>query len=193
MADNLILAQILTGIAALTNVADIKMVLASAKEHKKVLTEKRNAEKPKKPRVRRNNLTMEDKIALAQGNSAEMIIKNEELYDFRLVLPKDLLVAKKWFNAPKPATVCPTTELYSAYHNWSVWNAPNYTKGYRGNAIMERATGLSPVAADEEEDDGEVDEEEDDDEAGVDDENEKMRKDLAALRLVVKEQGWNVD
>jgi hypothetical protein len=74
-----------------------------------------------------------------------------------------------------------------------IWNFPKY-RGYKGNAIMEKATGLSPVAPDEE-----VGEDEGEDEAGVDDEEvgedegEKMRRDLAALRLVVKEQGWNVD
>ena len=189
MADNIMLARIQAGIAALTNEQEIRMVLAAAREHKQGLTEKRERKKRETP-VRRG-LTMEDKIALTQGNSEEMISKNEEMFDFRLVLAKDLTTAKKWFNAPKPSASYETTELSSAYHQWMIWNSPKY-RGYKGNAIMEKATGLSPVAPDEEVGEDEDEAGVDDDEAG-EDENEKMMKDLAALRLAVKEQGWNVD
>jgi hypothetical protein len=152
MAGNLILAQILTGITALTKDAEIKRVLAAAREHKQVLTEKRK----KDPR---RSLTMEDKIALTQGNSEEMIIKNEGLFDFHLVIAKDLTMAKKWFKAPKPVATQLGGEFAASYHLWMLWNHPGY-RGYKGNVIMERVTGLSPVARDDDDEEEEEEEEE---------------------------------
>ena len=45
----------------------------------------------------------------------------------------------------------------ASYHQWMLWNYEKY-RGYKGDAIMERATGLSPVAREEEVGEGEGDE-----------------------------------
>ena len=117
-------------------------------------------------------LTEEEKDALAQGNSKAMILKNEEVFDYHLVLDKDLLKAKQWFNAPKPSTDT-RGEYAKAYHQWRVWNWKTY-RYYKGNVIMDKATGQpasSSSAKDEheEEESGDESEEEesDDEDAGA--------------------------
>ncbi len=177
MADNLNLAQILSGISALTTVEDLDVVLKAVEEQKKVFTEKKKI---------RRSFTSEQRVALAQGNPEAEIIKIEELFDFKLVLDRDLPMAKKWFKAQKPAANHTNPELAAAYYMWRVWNDPKYAN-YKGNAIIVKQTGLSPVAEDDAEDN-----DEDEDEPVVDD-KEKVRRVLEALRLVVKDVGWNID
>jgi hypothetical protein len=156
MADNL--AQILSGIAALTAKEDIALVM--------------NAVKKKYKKEPYRALTEEENIKLAQGNDEAMILKNKKLYDYSNVAKGQRDKAYKWFKAFKPATRA-WGKYQSAYYYWRVWNWPNHPL-YKGKLIIVRATGLPyvapPVAADDEEvDDEEVDDEEVDDEE-VDDE-----------------------
>ena len=89
-------------------------MLAAVKEQKKTLTEKNKKQT-------RRMFTEEDKDALAQGNSQVMILKNEEVFDYRLILDKDLDAAKKWFNAPKPYADKTRPKLATAYHGCGVF------------------------------------------------------------------------
>ena len=57
-----------------------------------------------------------------------MILINEEKVDYKKVTDKDMPMAKKWFNAPKPYAGKGDTELNSAYYQWRLWNA---VKWYR--------------------------------------------------------------
>jgi hypothetical protein len=109
-------------------------------------------------------LTEEEKDALAQGNSKAMILKNEEVFDYHLVLDKDLLKAKQWFNAPKPSTDKTRPKLATAYYMWRVCNVKNAT-GYKGNAMMEKASGQSASSSSARDESEE--EESDDDDAGA--------------------------
>jgi hypothetical protein len=163
MGENLNLAQILVGIAALVAEEDIKVVLTAVKEQKK----KVKAEKKKKHTHRK--LTEAEKDALAQGNSQAMILKNEEVFDYRLVLDKDIDNAKKWFNAPKPSADNTRVDYAKAYQKWRVWNVKK-CRGYKGNAIMEKASGQSASSSSALDDsalDSEEEESDDDDEAGA--------------------------
>ena len=132
MADNLNLAQILDGIATLTDRGDIKTVLEAVKEQKKTVAEKKK---------KRRTFTEEEKDALAQGNSQAMIIKNEEVFNYRLIPEKEIEAAKKRFNVPKPAADKTRPKLAHAYYMWR-WNDKKF-HGYKGFAIMEKATGQS--------------------------------------------------
>jgi hypothetical protein len=116
MAENhLPLAQILAGISGLKTQQELDVVRDVVKE----LSEKL-------------------KNALANGNSAEMILVNKEKYDYSEVKGLERLsMAEKWFKAPKPSST--TT---NAYHHWRVWNYPPY-KTYKGGLIFEKATGKS--------------------------------------------------
>ena len=163
MGENLNLAQILVGIAALAAEEDIKVVLTAVKEQKK----KVKAEKKKKHTHRK--LTEAEKDALAQGNSQAMILKNEEVFDYCLVLDKDIDNAKKWFNAPKPSADNTRDYYAKAYQKWRVWNVKK-CRGYKGNAIMEKASGQSASSSSALDDsalDSEEEESDDDDEAGA--------------------------
>jgi len=162
MGENLNLAQILARIAALTAEEDIKEVLTVVKEQK----EKIKAEKKKKHTHRK--LTEAEKDALAQGNSQAMILKNEEVFDYRLVLDKDIDAAKKWFNAPKPSADNTRAVYAKAYQQWRVWNVKK-GRGYKGNAIMEKASGqsASSSSARDDSEEEESDDDDDDDEAGA--------------------------
>ena len=42
----------------------------------------------------------------------------------------------------------------AAYYQWRLWNAVDWAR-YKGGGIVEKATGLSPVARDEEEEEEE--------------------------------------
>ena len=116
MAENhLPLAQILAGISGLKTQQELDVVRDVVKE----LSEKL-------------------KNALANGNSAEMILVNKEKYDYSEVKGLERpSMAEKWFKAPKPSST--TT---AAYHQWRVWNYPPY-KTYKGGLIIETATGKS--------------------------------------------------
>ena len=104
-------------------------------------------EKLKVARARREPirfLTEEEKVALAKGNSDEMIRVNKEKFDYSGVKESDRLMAEKWFKATKPSAG-------PAYHQWRVWNVPyNYENEgekkndkYKGDLIIEKATGRS--------------------------------------------------
>ena len=165
MGENLNLAQILVGIAALAAEEDIKVVLTAVKEQKK----KVKAEKKKKHTHRK--LTEAEKDALAQGNSQAMILKNEEVFDYHLVLDKDIDMAKKWFNAPKPSADNTRDYYAKAYQKWRVWNVKT-CRGYKGIAIIEKASGQSASSSSALDDSSLIDDEEeesddDDDEAGA--------------------------
>ena len=115
MAENhLPLAQILAGISGLKTQQELDVVRDVVKE----LSEKL-------------------KNALANGNSAEMILVNKEKYDYSEVKGLERLsMAEKWFKATKPYSKS------TAYHHWRVWNYPPY-KTYKGGLIIEKATGKS--------------------------------------------------
>jgi len=132
MAENSVLEFILEGIPSLETKAELKAVLKEVKERLEKLKVART------PREPLRFLTEEEKVALAEGNSDEMIRVNKEKYDYSGV--KDLdrrSMAEKWFKAPKPSST--TT---AAYHQWRVWNYPPY-KTYKGGLIIETATGKS--------------------------------------------------
>ena len=98
-----------------------------------------------------------------------MILKNEEVFDYRLVLDKDIDTAKKWFNAPKPSADNTRDYYAKAYQKWRVWNVKK-CRGYKGNAIMEKASGQSASSSSALDDsalDSEEEESDDDDEAGA--------------------------
>ena len=132
MAENSVLEFILEGIPSLETKAELKAVLKEVKERLEKLKVVRT------PREPLRFLTEEEKVALAEGNSDEMIRVNKEKYDYSGV--KDLdrrSMAEKWFKAPKPSSTTVT-----AYHHWRVWNHPPY-KTYKGGLIIEKATGQS--------------------------------------------------
>jgi len=152
MAENPILQLILDGISTLETKADLDAVRDAVKDRREVI----------------RNLG-EDVVALARGNSAEVIRVNKERYDYSNVPPKDLPMAEKWYMAPRPSW-----KLRSAYHQWRVWNAAKtidgkVLKGYKGNLIIEKATGRSVTPPEWEEEEvagasGGENEEEDEDE-----------------------------
>jgi hypothetical protein len=131
MAENhLPLAQILAGISGLKKKAELDAVRDAVKEIR---------EKLKVARARREPirfLTEEERVALAKGNSDEMIRVNKEKFDYSGVKESDRLMAEKWFKATKPYSKS------TAYHHWRVWNWPPY-KTYKGGLIIEKATGKS--------------------------------------------------
>ena len=126
MADNIVLAQILPGIAALRLKKDFDTVIKEAKTRKKEVC----------PRH-----TVEEKVALAQGNTEAMILMNMEAFDYSFVAKNDLEMAKKWFNVPR-VHATHSGELASTYYYWRTWNDIAYSR-YQGNAIVEKATGKS--------------------------------------------------
>ena len=131
MAENhLPLAQILAGISGLKKKAELDAVRDAVKEIR---------EKLKVARARREPirfLTEEERVALAKGNSDEMIRVNKEKFDYISVKESDRLMAEKWFKTTKPYSKS------TAYHHWRVWNYPPY-KTYKGGLIIEKATGKS--------------------------------------------------
>jgi hypothetical protein len=126
MAENIDLEFILDGISYLETKAELKAVLKAVKE--------RLEEFPKRTH---RNLTEAEKVALAEGNSAEMIRVNKEKFDYSGVPKKDLPKAEKWFKASRPFWANRTE-----YNQWRVWNADN-TETYKGGLIIEKATGKS--------------------------------------------------
>ena len=93
-------------------------------------------------------------MALSKGNSDEMIRVNKEKFDYSGVREKDLLMAERWFKATKPSA-----STRAAYTQYRIWNVPKMA-GYKGDLIIEKATGksVSPPeweSEDEEEEDSE--------------------------------------
>ena len=106
-----------------------------------------------------------------------MILINEEKVDYKKVTDKDMPMAKKWFNAPKPYAGKGDTELNSANYQWRLWNAVKWYR-YKGGVIVEKATGISPPRG----------EEEDDEEEGSEEEEESEEEEMAAAMAAVRVQ-----
>ena len=91
-------------------------------------------------------MTDEEKVALTKGNSKAMICANKEVFDYSRIREKDLLMAQKWSNVPKPFTGKGHTEYIAAYYQWRLWNAVKWSR-YKGGLIVEmsqeKATGKS--------------------------------------------------
>jgi hypothetical protein len=132
-AENEILTQVLALISTLKRKEDLDKVKAAVKTRREQL---------KMRRVSLRFLTEEEKIALANGNSDEMIRVNKEKYDYSGVKEDDRRsLAEKWFKATKPSAG-------TAYYHWRVWNVPYGQDGkkndkYKGDLIIEKATGRS--------------------------------------------------
>ncbi len=168
MAGNLNLAQVLVGVAALQNKAEVNVVKNAVKERLVVLRQNTTTYRL---------LTDDEKERLAQGNSAVMILVNEQKFNYSKVAEKDMSMAKKWFNAPKPYTGnMATSEQASAYYQWRLWNAVKWYR-YKGGAIVEKATGISPPRGEEEDDEEEGSEDE------SEEEEEAMTVAMAAVRV----------
>ena len=125
----------------------------------------------------------EKKVALAQGNSEAMILANMEAFDYSFVAKKDLAMAKKWFNAPKVRKNQKDPSTVSAYYYWRIWNDASAPR-YKGNAIMEKATGKSASSSSatvKDESEEEESEEEESEEKGSDE--EEMTAAMAGTRV----------
>ena len=153
MAENhLPLAQILAGISGLKKKAELDAVRDAVKEIREKLKVARARSEP----IR--FLTEEERVALAKGNSDEMIRVNKEKFDYISVKESDRLMAEKWFKATKPSAG-------PAYYHWRVWNVAKTSegkdlKGYKGNLIIEKATGRSVSPPQWESEDEDIEEEE---------------------------------
>ena len=141
MAENLILAQVLAGISALKTKAELDVVRDAVKDRREKLLEVGDP--------------------LANGNSDEMIRVNKEKFDYSDVPKKDLPMAERWYMAPRPSW-----KTRHAYNQWRVWNWAKTKdgkelRGYKGNLIIEKATGrsVSPPQWESEGEDEEVGEE----------------------------------
>ena len=133
MAENhLPLAQILAGISGLKTKEELDAVRDAMKELRAKL---KVARAPREPL--RFLTEEEEKVALAEGNSDEMIRVNKEKFDYIGVKESDRLMAEKWFKATKPYSKS------TAYHQWRVWNYPPLGDKYKGGLIIEKATGKS--------------------------------------------------
>ena len=130
MAENLILAQVLALISALKTKGELDVVRDAVKDHRAEL-------KKRVERVPLRFLTKKEKDALAKGNSDEMIRVNKEKFDYSGVREKDLLMAERWFKATKPSA-----STRAAYTQYRIWNVPKMA-GYKGDLIVEKATGKS--------------------------------------------------
>ena len=167
MAENVVLQLILDGISTLETKAELDAV--------------RDAVKDRREKLRSVD---EEVDALARGNSDEMIRVNKERYDYSKVLKKDLLMAERWYMAPRPSS-----KTRYAYNRWRVWNAAKTIegkdlRGYKGDLIIEKATGRSTEG---EQEDIEFDEgEEEDEEVGEDDEQEVREATVAMAGVRVE-------
>jgi hypothetical protein len=171
MAENIVLAQILSGIAALRLKKDIDTVIKEAKTRKCELV------------AEAARITLEENNALAKGNTEAMILANMEAFDYRFVAKKDLAMAKKWFNAPKVRKNQKDSVSVSAYYYWRIWNDASCPR-YKGNAIMEKATGKSASSSSatvKDESEEEESEEEESEEKGSDE--EEMTAAMAGTRV----------
>ena len=168
MAENIGLAQILSGIATLRRKGELDAVRAAVKDQRAVL---------KKRVVLPRFLTDEVKFALAQGNTQAMIDANKEVFDYNGVPAYDRLTAEKWFNAPKPSA-----SMRTVYNLWRVWNVAKTQAGkdrkeYKGGLIIEKATGKSVPPPESE------DEDEEEEESEEESEEEEMTVAMAAVRV----------
>ena len=130
MAADIILAQVLALISALKTKGELDVVRDAVKDHRAEL-------KKRVERVPLRFLTDEEKVALSKGNSDEMIRVNKEKFDYSGVREKDLLMAERWFKATKPSA-----STRAAYTQYRIWNVPKMA-GYKGDLIVEKATGKS--------------------------------------------------
>ncbi len=151
MAENIILAQVLAGISALQRREDLDEVKTAVKARLAQLGEEVDP--------------------FAEGNSDEMISVNKETFDYSNVPKKDLLMAERWNMARRPSW-----RSRSAYYQWRVWNVAKTIegkdlKGYKGNLIIEKATGRSTEG---EQEDIEFDEGEEEDDEEVREATEAM-------------------
>ena len=165
MAGNL--AQVLATIATLHRKGDLDAVRDAVKDQRTRL--KKMVSMPR-------FLTDAVKAALAEGNTQAMIDANKEMYDYTNVPPIDRLAAEKWFNAPKPSA-----STRKEYNQWRVWNVAVVQNGkkndkYKGNLIIEKATGRS-ISPPPYEGEGEVDDEE------VGEEVREATEAMAAVRV----------
>jgi hypothetical protein len=163
MAENVVLQLILDGISALETKEDLDAV--------------RDAVKDRREKLRSVD---EEVDALARGNSDEMIRVNKERYDYSKVPKKDLLMAERWYMAPRPSS-----KTRYAYNRWRVWNAAKTIegkdlKGYKGNLIIEKATGRSTEG---EQEDIEFDEGEDEEVGEDDEEVREATEAMAGVRV----------
>ena len=126
MAENLVLKMILDGISLLETKEELEVVRNAVNDH---LTEF--------PKRTLRFLTEAEIVALAEGNSEDMIRVNKEKYDYSGVKDSDRFMAERWFMAPKPSA-----STGAAYHQWRVWNAAK-VPNYKGGLIVEKATGKS--------------------------------------------------
>ena len=139
MAENVVLQLILDGISDLETKEDLDAVRDAVKDRREKL--------------------VEEVDPFANGNSDEMIRVNKEKFDYSDVPKKDLPMAERWYMAPRPSW-----KTRHAYNQWRVWNAAKTNegkdlKGYKGNLLIEKATGRS-VSPPPWEGEGEVDDEE---------------------------------
>jgi hypothetical protein len=121
-------------------------------------------------------LTEEEKDALTKGNSDEMIRVNKEKYDYSGVKDSDRFMAERWFMGPPPSA-----SMRAAYTQYRIWNVSigargKKTKKYKGDLIIEKATGKSVSPPPWE---GEEEEEEEDIEVG----EEEVTVAMAAVRV----------
>ena len=91
MAENLVLEMILDGISALETKDELEVMRNAVNDH---LTEF--------PKRTLRFLTEAEIVALAEGNSEDMIRVNKEKYDYSGVSVKDLPKAEKWYMATQP-------------------------------------------------------------------------------------------
>jgi hypothetical protein len=162
MAENLVLKMILDGISLLETKEELEVVRNAVNDH---LTEF--------PKRTLRFLTEAEIVALAEGNSEDMIRVNKEKYDYSGVSVKDLPKAEKWFMAPRPSW-----KTHQEYYQWRVWNAAK-VPNYKGGLIVEKATGKSvPPPAEIEPESPEWESEESEEE-----EDEEVTVAMAAVRV----------
>jgi hypothetical protein len=83
-----------------------------------------------------------------------MIRVNKEKFDYSNVRERVFIMAERWYMATKPSA-----STRAAYTQYRIWNVPKMA-GYKGDLIVEKATGksVSPPeweSEDEEEEDSE--------------------------------------
>ena len=98
MAENVVLQLILDGISALETKADLDAVKDAVKDRREVI----------------QNLG-EDVVALARGNSAEVIRVKKERYDYSNVPQKDLPMAENGTRPLDPLGSCAPPIISGAY------------------------------------------------------------------------------
>ena len=140
MAENVVLQLILDGISDLETKEDLDAVRDAVKDRREKL--------------------VEEVDPFANGNSDEMIRVNKEKFDYSDVPKKDLPMAERWYMAPRPSW-----KTRHAYNQWRVWNWAKTKdgkelRGYKGNLIIEKATGRSVSPPQWESEDEDIEEEE---------------------------------